>query len=237
MLASNGAGMTMVFIRVCLCVCVCVCVCHAQAMMSAAAVKAFNQNIVGQRTPTKQAVMGNGNAGVPGAPPGIAPGTPGMPGAPPGMQAAAGAAGQQGNIMSSVLGGDAGKGPADAMGNLRGAAPPTPPGAGAAAGAGPAQPGAAPVPQPSGLSIEHNAMIQYISGLAHINPSLGAIAERLQLKRHVPTAIERAIWEILNPVVDRSVTIACSTTVELLAKDFALDGDEIRMRKVRTDIQ
>jgi hypothetical protein len=35
---------------------------------------------------------------------------------------------------------------------------------------------------------------------AMINPSLGAIAERLQLKRFVPSAVERAIWDILNQV-------------------------------------
>ena len=48
----------------------------------------------------------------------------------------------------------------------------------------------------------------------------------------VPPAVERAILEILSPVVERSVTIACYTTVELLVKDFAMDPDEGRMRKV-----
>ena len=56
---------------------------------------------------------------------------------------------------------------------------------------------------------------------------MGTIAERLQLKRHVPSAVDRAIFEILSPVVERSVTIACYTTVELIMKDFALDPDEV----------
>jgi hypothetical protein len=44
------------------------------------------------------------------------------------------------------------------------------------------------------------------------------MSERLGLKRVVPAALERAVAEILTPVVERSVTIACYTTVELVAK-------------------
>lgn len=51
-----------------------------------------------------------------------------------------------------------------------------------------------------------------------INGSLGLIAERLQLKRMVPVAVDRAIVEIITPVVERSVTIACMTTQELIVK-------------------
>lgn len=50
------------------------------------------------------------------------------------------------------------------------------------------------------------------------------------LKRCVPTAIDRAIREIIAPVVDRVVTIACFTTRELILKDFAMEPDETRMR-------
>lgn len=41
---------------------------------------------------------------------------------------------------------------------------------------------------------------------------LAVVGERLQLKRLVPMAVDRAIVEIISPVVDRSVTIACMTT-------------------------
>lgn len=51
------------------------------------------------------------------------------------------------------------------------------------------------------------------------------------LKRCVPTAIDRAIREIITPVVERSVTIACVTTRELVLKDFAMEPDEAKMRK------
>jgi CCR4-NOT transcription complex subunit 1 len=51
------------------------------------------------------------------------------------------------------------------------------------------------------------------------------------LKKFVALAIDRAIREIISPVVDRSVTIACFTTRELVSKDFAVEGDEKKMRR------
>lgn len=43
-------------------------------------------------------------------------------------------------------------------------------------------------------------------------------------------AVEQSLREILQPVVERSVTIASITTKELLSKDFALEPDEQKMR-------
>jgi CCR4-NOT transcription complex subunit 1 len=51
------------------------------------------------------------------------------------------------------------------------------------------------------------------------------------LRRIAPVAVDRAIREIIQPVVERSVTIACITTKELVTKDFATEPDEGRMRK------
>lgn len=51
------------------------------------------------------------------------------------------------------------------------------------------------------------------------------------LKRAVPIAVDRAIHEIIKPVVERSVTIACITTKEIVSKDFAMASDENKMRK------
>ena len=51
-----------------------------------------------------------------------------------------------------------------------------------------------------------------------INPSLQYLAERLNLKRMVPVAVDRAVADIITPVVERSVTIACMTTQELILK-------------------
>jgi len=63
-----------------------------------------------------------------------------------------------------------------------------------------------------------------------INPSLEHVAERLQLKRLVLTAIDQSIREIIAPVVERSITIACKTTLDLTLKDFVFEPDEARMR-------
>lgn len=63
-----------------------------------------------------------------------------------------------------------------------------------------------------------------------ISPQLGVLAERLGLKRLVPVAVDRAMCEIITPIVERSVTIACMTTYELVTKDYASDPDESRLR-------
>ena len=64
-----------------------------------------------------------------------------------------------------------------------------------------------------------------------INPQLNIIGERLGLKRLVQLAIERAVVEIISPVVDRSVTISCMTAHELVVKDFAAEPDPEVMRR------
>ena len=58
-----------------------------------------------------------------------------------------------------------------------------------------------------------------------INAALAPIAERLQLKRLVPMAVDQAIVEIITPVVERSVTIACMTAQELIVKVHASSDD------------
>ena len=63
-----------------------------------------------------------------------------------------------------------------------------------------------------------------------INPSLEHVAERLQLRRLVLTAIDQSIREIIAPVVERSITIACKTTLDLTLKDFVFEPDEARVR-------
>lgn len=64
------------------------------------------------------------------------------------------------------------------------------------------------------------------------NPTLAAaFSAAPALKRVILLALERAIREIINPVVERSVTIAGIATRELVIKDFALEPNETRMRK------
>ena len=50
----------------------------------------------------------------------------------------------------------------------------------------------------------------------------------------VPVGVDRAICEIITPVVERSVTIACMTTNELILKDFAFEPDDVRLLNVRS---
>ncbi|KAJ3103919.1 hypothetical protein HDU97_009731 [Phlyctochytrium planicorne] len=63
------------------------------------------------------------------------------------------------------------------------------------------------------------------------NPNLPIFNAQPSLKRIVYIAIDRAIREIISPVVERSVTIASIATRELVLKDFALEPSEDRVRK------
>ena len=144
--------------------------------------------------------------------------------------------------------------PAGGMGGPPGAGPQQPPGApdaspgkgglvppGAAAAAAAAAggapgggPGGAAAGGPPGalasMAAADPALFAKLHAFVAISPSLAAVAERLQLKRVVPVAVDRAIVEVMPPVVERSVTIACMTAYELAAKDFATDPDENRLR-------
>ncbi|RDW86405.1 CCR4-NOT core subunit CDC39 [Aspergillus mulundensis] len=51
------------------------------------------------------------------------------------------------------------------------------------------------------------------------------------LRQIVHSAVERAIAEIITPVVERSVTIASISTVQLVSKDFAMEPDEEKFRQ------
>ncbi|XP_026438629.1 CCR4-NOT transcription complex subunit 1-like [Papaver somniferum] len=62
-----------------------------------------------------------------------------------------------------------------------------------------------------------------------VNPKISALGLQLQFQRIVPMAMERAIKEIMSPVVQRSVTIAIQTTKELVLKDYAMESDETRI--------
>jgi CCR4-NOT transcription complex subunit 1 len=74
-------------------------------------------------------------------------------------------------------------------------------------------------------------MLEQLLNFIHISPSATLFNQQPLLKRFVPMAVDRAIREIISPVVERSVTIACITTKELIMKDFATEPDEQKMRK------
>uniref|UniRef100_A0A673C4B2 CCR4-NOT transcription complex subunit 1 n=1 Tax=Sphaeramia orbicularis TaxID=375764 RepID=A0A673C4B2_9TELE len=50
------------------------------------------------------------------------------------------------------------------------------------------------------------------------------------LKQCVRQSVERAVQELVHPVVDRSIKIAMTTCEQIIRKDFALDSEESRMR-------
>lgn len=89
---------------------------------------------------------------------------------------------------------------------------------------------------------QQDTVIPNLAAYVTVNDSLpqllqsqpGSILSTLNtasLKRWVPIAVDRAIREIIQPVVERSVTIACITTKEIITKDFAMESEEAKMRK------
>ena len=71
-----------------------------------------------------------------------------------------------------------------------------------------------------------------IAAFINFNPNIPLFNSQPSLKRIVHIAIDRAIREvIMSPVVERSVAIATIATRELILKDFALEGNEDKMRK------
>ncbi|KAF9948497.1 hypothetical protein BGZ72_009597 [Mortierella alpina] len=81
--------------------------------------------------------------------------------------------------------------------------------------------------------LSHEAAMELVPNLAAFvtfNPP-SFFNERLALKRLVHLAIDRAVREIVAPVVDRSVSIAGISTREMIMKDFAMEPNEEKMRK------
>ncbi|EPQ58539.1 Not1-domain-containing protein [Gloeophyllum trabeum ATCC 11539] len=78
---------------------------------------------------------------------------------------------------------------------------------------------------------------------AHIESLLSQLSQRVMIspqlpfahnhvfKRAVQLAVDRAVREIIMPVVERSVTIAGISTRELVAKDFVTEPNEEKLRK------
>jgi CCR4-NOT transcription complex subunit 1 len=78
----------------------------------------------------------------------------------------------------------------------------------------------------SSSNFSDHAAFPNLSQCVTINSSLPLFSQQQHLQRLVPVAIDRAIREIISPVVERSVTIACITTRELIIKDLAMEPDE-----------
>ena len=61
-------------------------------------------------------------------------------------------------------------------------------------------------------------------------PASGTTSNQVRLRSIVRDAVQRAIMEIIGPVVERSVTIATIATKDLIHKDYAQEPDEDRVR-------
>ncbi|KAH9951492.1 Not1-domain-containing protein [Amylocystis lapponica] len=74
-------------------------------------------------------------------------------------------------------------------------------------------------------------ILSSILPLVTINSQLAPLNTNPTFKRAVQMAIDRAVREIILPVVERSVTIAGISTRELVAKDFVTEANEDKLRK------
>lgn len=63
-----------------------------------------------------------------------------------------------------------------------------------------------------------------------LNPHIILFQTYPHLKQFVKPAIDRAIQEWINPIIERSIKYSLHTCEEVIRKDFALDSDDGRMR-------
>ncbi|CAB3987607.1 CCR4-NOT transcription complex subunit 1 isoform X5 [Paramuricea clavata] len=92
-----------------------------------------------------------------------------------------------------------------------------------------APPTTPPPPQYSYQEI-NVASLAGLAGLIKINPQIALFQQQPQLRQYVRPAIDRAVQELIHPVVERSIKICLTTAEMIVKKDFALDPDESRMR-------
>lgn len=84
----------------------------------------------------------------------------------------------------------------------------------------------------AGASVNQNDRIVHnLDSFIRIPPTATLLIQAPPLQRFVAPAIDASIREIIQPVVERSVTIACITTRELVTLDFATEAGEDRLRQ------
>ncbi|KAF5387155.1 hypothetical protein D9615_001699 [Tricholomella constricta] len=74
------------------------------------------------------------------------------------------------------------------------------------------------------------AILSSLQLLVLINPQLSPLNVNHAFKRAVQMSVDRAVREIILPVVERSVTIAGISTRELVSKDFVTEPNEEKLR-------
>lgn len=63
-----------------------------------------------------------------------------------------------------------------------------------------------------------------------VYPAANEMVNQAQLQDIVRNATTRAVYEIISPVVERSVTIAAISTAQMIKKDFATEPNEAKVR-------
>ncbi|XP_078446307.1 transcription regulator isoform X2 [Wolffia australiana] len=84
-------------------------------------------------------------------------------------------------------------------------------------------------PSQTQFSATQTSILPNIGMHVVVNQKLNALGLHLQFQRVLPLAMDKAIREIISPVVQRSVTIASQTTRELVLKDYAMESDDSRI--------
>ncbi|KAI1341157.1 CCR4-Not complex component, Not1-domain-containing protein [Xylariaceae sp. FL0016] len=69
-----------------------------------------------------------------------------------------------------------------------------------------------------------------VSNMISIPPTNEMVVNSHRLHEMVRTAVTKALHDIIQPVVDRSVTIAAISTQQMIHKDFATEPDETKLR-------
>ena len=78
--------------------------------------------------------------------------------------------------------------------------------------------------------LQEQTVIPNLASYVTINQSLTFFTANPNQRRLVPLAVDRAIREIIQPVVERSVSIANVTTKHLIVKDFYSESNEVQLR-------
>ncbi|KAJ7383193.1 CCR4-NOT transcription complex subunit 1 [Desmophyllum pertusum] len=98
---------------------------------------------------------------------------------------------------------------------------------------GSTQQGQPPVAPPPPQYSYQEINVASLAGLAphiQVNAQIPLFQQHPHLKQFVRPAIERAVQELVHPVVERSIKICLTTAEMIVKKDFALDPEESRMR-------
>lgn len=80
------------------------------------------------------------------------------------------------------------------------------------------------------VGAQEQTVIPNLASFIVINPSLQFFTSNPAQRRLVSLAVDRAIRELIQPVVERSVTIASVTTKQLVLKDFSTEPNEQQLR-------